>query len=400
MLIQALDDKQHCIGIYHEGKLIYDCDEFDLDAVSATWNYSPIFAQKDAVIASLLVGGKSLDEVCPGFLRHRWETINARLKAFYKSFSTAKVSLDKHCFYDLVPQRFLLEYCEVKNKITQHILNEYDKPENYDFMRNLAEFTYNIRKQKLTVDYAEIARQSHHLKTRNFLKKSKYIKPYISYNIHGTKTGRMTTYKGGFPILTLDADYRTILKPTNNYFVELDYNAAELRVLLGLNGKEQPQDDIHQWNTDNIYRGTCTREEAKKSIFAWLYNPKSKDYLSNRHYNRDEVLKKHFNGKQVKTFFDRQIEADKHHALNYLIQSTTSDLVLSRAFKIADVLKEKKSFISFTLHDSIIIDCDDSERAVIGELIDIFSETPFGAFKVNVSAGKSYGTMRRLGWIQ
>jgi hypothetical protein len=347
-----------------------------------------------------LVGGKSLDEVCPGFLRHRWETINARLKAFYKSFSTAKVSLDKHCFYDLVPQRFLLEYCEVKNKITQHILNEYDKPENYDFMRNLAEFTYNIRQQKLTVDYAEIARQSHHLKTRNFLKKSKYIKPYISYNIHGTKTGRMTTYKGGFPILTLDADYRTILKPTNNYFVELDYNAAELRVLLGLNGKEQPQDDIHQWNTDNIYRGTCTREEAKKRIFAWLYNPKSKDYLSNRHYNRDEVLKKHFNGKQVKTFFDRQIEADKHHALNYLIQSTTSDLVLSRAFKIADVLKEKKSFISFTLHDSIIIDCDDSERAVIGELIDIFSETPFGAFKVNVSAGKSYGTMRRLGWIQ
>ena len=400
MLIQALDDKQHCIGIYHEGKLIYDCDEFDLDAVSATWNYSPIFAQKDAVIASLLVGGKSLDEVCPGFLRHRWETINARLKAFYKSFSTAKVSLDRHCFYDLVPQRFLLEYCEVKNKITQHILNEYDKPENYDFMRNLAELTYNIRQQKLTVDYAEIARQSHHLKTRNFLKKSKYIKPYISYNIHGTKTGRMTTYKGGFPILTLDADYRTILKPTNNYFVELDYNAAELRVLLGLNGKEQPQDDIHQWNTDNIYRGTCTREEAKKRIFAWLYNPKSKDYLSNRHYNRDEVLKKHFNGKQVKTFFDRQIEADKHHALNYLIQSTTSDLVLSRAFKIADVLKEKKSFISFTLHDSIIIDCDDSERAVIGELIDIFSETPFGAFKVNVSAGKSYGTMRRLGWIQ
>ena len=400
MLIQALDDKQHCIGIYHDGKLIYDCDEFDLDTVSATWNYSPIFAQKNAVIASLFVKGKSLDEVCPDFLRHRWETINARLRAFYKSFSTAKVSLDKHCFYDLVPQRFLLEYCEVKNKITEHILKEYDKPENYDFMRNLAEFTYNIRQQKLTVDYAEIARESHQFKTRNFLKKSKYIKPHISYNIHGTKTGRMTTYKGGFPILTLDADYRTILKPTNDYFVELDYNAAELRVLLGLNGKEQPQDDIHQWNIDNIYRGMGTREEAKKRIFAWLYNPKSKDYLSSRYYNRDEVLKKHFNGTQVKTFFKRQIEADKHHALNYLIQSTTSDLVLSRAFKIADVLKEKKSFISFTLHDSIIIDCDDSERIIIGELIDIFSETPFGVFKVNISAGKSYGTMRRLEWIQ
>ena len=208
----------------------------------------------------------------------------------------------------------------------------------------------------------------------------------------------MTTYKGGFPILTLDADYRSILKPTNDYFVELDYNAAELRVLLGLSGEEQPQGDIHQWNIDNIYRGIGTREEAKKRIFAWLYNPKSKDYLSSRYYNREEVVKKYFNGQQVKTFFDRQIEADKHHALNYLIQSTTSDLVLSRAFKIADTLKEKKSFISFTLHDSIVIDCNDSERAIIEELINIFSTTPFGIFKVNVSAGKSYGTMRGIEW--
>ena len=396
MLAQALDDKQHCVGIYHDGKLLYNCEEFDFGAVSATWNYNPVFAQNSTLIASLFVGGKSLNEVCPDFLRHRWEAINARMRAFYKSFSTAKISLERHCFYDLVPERFLLEYCEVKNKITEHIIKTYDTPENYNFMRKLAEFAYNIRQQKLNINYVDIARESHQLKTRNFLKKSKHIKPYILYNIHGTKTGRMTTRKQSFPILTLNADYRHILKPTNDYFVELDYNAAELRVLLGLNGKEQPQDDIHQWNIDNIYRGIGTREEAKKRIFAWLYNPKSKDYLSSRYYNRDEILKKYFNGKQVKTFFNRHIEADKHHALNYLIQSTTSDLVLSRAFKVADVLKEKKSFISFTLHDSIIIDCDDSERAVLGELIDIFSETTFGVFKVNVSAGKSYGTMRRL----
>ena len=400
MFIQTLDDKKHCIGIYHDGKLIYDCDEFNFNAVSATWNYSPILAHNNALIASLFVGGKSLNEVCPDFLRHRWEAINARLRAFYKSFSTAKISLDRHCFYDLVPQRFLLEYCEVKNKITEHVIKKYDMPENYAFMRNLSELTYNIRQQKLNINYAEIARESHQLKIRNFLKKSKHIKPYISYNIYGTKTGRMTTCKRSFPILTFNADYRNILKPVNDYFVELDYNAAELRVLLGLSGKEQPQDDIHQWNIDNIYRGMGTREEAKKRIFAWLYNPKAKDYLSNRHYDRDGILQKYFNGQQVTTPYNRKIEADKHHALNYLIQSTTSDLVLSRAFKIADKLKEKKSFISFTLHDSIIIDCDDSERTVVEDLINIFSKTPFGRFKVNVGAGKSYGAMRRIEWTQ
>jgi DNA polymerase I-like protein with 3'-5' exonuclease and polymerase domains len=97
---------------------------------------------------------------------------------------------------------------------------------------------------------------------------------------------------------------------------------------------------------------------------------------------------------------NRVIQADKHHALNYLIQSTTSDIVLSRAFKIADKLKGRNSFISFTLHDSIVIDFDDEERELIGELLALFAETPLGKFQVNLSAGKSYGEMRRIEWTQ
>ena len=400
MLIQTLDNKKHCVGIYNDGKLIYDCEEFDFDAVTATWNYNPVFFENDTLIASLFVSGKSLDEVCPDFLNHRWKAINARLRAFYKSFSTAKISLDIHCFYDLVPQRFLLEYCEIKNKITQYVIDTYTKPANYDFMRNLAKFTYEIRQNRLNIDYSEIARDSHQLKVRNFIKKSKYIKPYISYNMYGTKTGRMTTRKGYFPILTLDSDYRSIIRPTNDYFVELDYNAAELRVLLGLSGKEQPTEDLHLWNLKNVFRDVGTRDQAKKRIFSWLYNPQSKDELPGRYYDRDGILRKYWNGQVVVTPMNRVIQADKHHALNYLIQSTTSDIVLSRAFKIAEKLREKNSFISFTLHDSIVIDFDDDERELVGELLALFSDTPFGKFQVNLSAGKSYGDMRRIEWIR
>jgi hypothetical protein len=400
LLIQTLDDKQHCVGIYHNGKLIYDCEEFNFDTVTATWNYNSAISQKGALVASLFAQGKTLDEVCPDFLEHRWRAISTRLRAFYKSFSTAKLNLDIHCFYDLVPQRFLLEYCEVKNKITEHVIKNYAMPANYDFMRSLAEFTYDIGQRKLNIDYSEIARDSHQLKVRNFLKKSRHIKPHIKYNMYGTKTGRMTTRKGYFPILTLDSSYRSILKPTNDYFVELDYNAAELRVLLGLSGKEQPTGDIHKWNMDNVYRGVGSRDEAKKRIFAWLYNPQSKDLLSSRYYDREGILNKYWNGHTIATPMNRTIQADKHHALNYLIQSTTSDIVLSRAFKIADKLKDKNSFISFTLHDSIVIDCEDDDRKLIGDLLELFSQTPFGKFEVNLSAGRSYGKMRRIEWIQ
>jgi len=366
--------------------------------VKSTWNYSPALDGSDAIIASLLCGGKSLTESCPDLLRYRWEGISGRLMAFYKSFATAKISLDKHCFYDLVPERFLLEYCEMKNRITKYVIDNYEIPDNYDFLRQLVKFAYDVRHQQLKIDYSELASDAHQIKARNFIKKSKYVKPYICYNMFGTKTGRLTVNKGFFPIMTLDSEFRKILKPKNDYFVEFDYNAAELRVLLGLSGNAQPEQDLHQWNADNLYHGSGSRDDAKKRIFAWLYNPQSKDHLSNRFYDRDKVLEEYWDGVRVKTPYGRQIEADRHHALNYIVQSTASDLVLSNAFAIAKSLKGKKSFISFTLHDSIVIDFDDSDRELIGGLLEQFAETPFGAFKVNLSAGKSYGEMKGIEW--
>jgi len=396
LIVQTLDDKRHCLGVYHDGKLIYECDEFDFNAITATWNYNPVFQQKPATIASLLVQNKTLTEVCPEYLKTRWETISARLRAFHKSFTTAKVSLRTNCFYDIVPERFLLEYCEIKNQITKHVIENNATPSNYDFLRELSAFAHDIKQNKLNIDYRRIARDSHKLKVKNFISKNKTTSPYVSYNIFGTKTGRLTTNKGFFPIMTLDSDYRKIVKPNNDYFVELDYNAAELRVLLALAGKEQPSDDIHQWNVDVVYGGLVTREQAKKGIFSWLYNPRAKDLLAERMYDRESVLKRYWNGQHVATPYKRLIPADRHHALNYLIQSTTSDLVLTKAMNIAETLKSRKSFISFTLHDSIVIDFADEDRELIGELISIFSETKFGTFQVNLSGGKSFGEMKRI----
>ena len=91
------------------------------------------------------------------------------------------------------------------------------------------------------------------LKVRNFIKHNKNTFPYVVYDPFKSKTGRLVT-KNSFPILTMDKNYRKILKPNNDWFIEFDFNAAELRVLLGLLGKEQPQEDLHEWNKKNVYK--------------------------------------------------------------------------------------------------------------------------------------------------
>jgi len=319
-----------------------------------------------------------------------------KLKAFLVAFGEAKLSLYDNCFYDLVPDRFLLEFCDLKNQISNYVFENCERPKNYDFLYDLHRMTEELKYQKLNIDKHALDDKLVNYKTRVFLKKLSNMDPFISYNMFGTVTGRLTTTPKSFPVLTLDKDHRDILVPNNDWFIELDFNAAELRTLLALAGRVQPTGDIHDWNVKNVYGGSLTREEAKKKVFAWLYNPKSKDRRLNEAYDRSAVVQKYFNGSQVSTFFDRRIPADDHHALNYVIQSTTSDLFLRRMLKVWDYLKDKKSKIAFSIHDSLVIDYDRSEYQLLPEIINIFSDTDFGKYKVNVTGGKSFGKMKEM----
>jgi DNA polymerase I-like protein with 3'-5' exonuclease and polymerase domains len=80
------------------------------------------------------------------------------------------------------------------------------------------------------------------------------------------------------------------------------------------------------------------------------------------------------------------------------VQSTASDIFLRQAIKICDLLKEKKSFISFMIHDSLVIDFCEGERDMILPIVQNFSRTNFGDFLANVKVGKNFGEMKELKW--
>ena len=107
------------------------------------------------------------------------------------------------------------------------------------------------------------------------------------------------------------------------------------------------------------------------------------------------MVQKYFDGSQVNTFFGRKIPTDYHRALNYIIQSTTSDLFLRRALKIHDMLSGKKSYISYMIHDSLVIDFSLEDKADLLEIINTFSDTGLGKFKANVSIGDNFGEMQQ-----
>ncbi len=388
MYFQQLDNKKECYAYFYEGAIH---ELLPSKPNARTWNYSPN-VDIDADYAYLYCGGRSLEEVCPEELKMDLELSSDKLKSFFRSFHIAKVSIHENCFFDLVPDRFLLKYFNLKNEITEHVFDNFQRPENYHFLKDLNVMTTRMSRP-LNIDFSEMRKLSHDPACRRLLKAIRDDRTSIIYNIFGTKTGRLSTSPDSFPLLTLKKELRSVIKPTNDWFVELDFNAAELRTLLSLCGKPQPTEDIHEWNRKVIYQGDITRDEAKKRVFSWLYNPDSTDYLTSRFYDREKVLEKYWDGTQIETPFGRKIKADRHHALNYIIQSTSSDLFLKSAIKIDKILKDRKSKIAFTLHDSMVIDYHEEDKALLRDIVEEFSNTPLGKWKTNISAGKSFGEM-------
>ena len=177
--------------------------------------------------------------------------------------------------------------------------------------------------------------------------------------------------------------------------MELDFNAAEIRTLIALSGKEQPETDIHSWVSQSVYDGKLPREKVKTKLFAWLYNSSASENELSKFFSR-QIFRDFYCTETniLETPYMRKIKVEERKAQNYLLQSTTSDIVLENAYKIMNILNGKQSQISFLLHDSVIIDFSRQDLPMIKELKSIFEQTRWGTFMSNCKIGKNFGTMR------
>jgi len=397
MYFQTLDDKTECVGVYKDGRLHFESFP---DELRRTWAYAGTHASSAVDYAWLWSEGLSLSEACPTEMQDELARIDRKMRAFYKSFKLAKLDFNEHCIFDLIPQDALLEFCEIKNKITRHVFENWEKPRHYDFLKNSSKLLHKIKYQQLNVDIADCKSIFTSTNNRLGLKKILNGSRTIDYNLFGTVTGRLTTNQGSFPILTMKKDFRRILKPQNDWFVSLDYNGAEVRTVLALSGHEQPSEDVHEWNIQNVFKGFTltdypTRDEAKVLFFGWLYNPDS-TVVKSTFYDRDSLLDKHYENGYIKTIFGREIEVEQRKAFNYLIQSTTSDLVIERAIEIDKMLENTKSHISHIVHDEVVIDLHNDDKPMMQDIKDTFSNNRLGKFMVNLNAGKDYYNLGEL----
>ena len=403
MLFQTLDDKTECVGIYTDNKLSFDPDGFPPE-LTQTWKYAPYLRDLDVEYISLYLEGGKIADAIPEYLKDDWEDVSNKVLAFKRSLSLAQVDTQENCFFDLVPERFLVEFCEVKNKITEYVAKNVKRPVRYNFYKHVSMMLQDLSNKKVTIDAQRVSTYLQSPKLKNHAKNILSAAPYVRYNQFGTKTGRLTTKKGSFPILTMSKEFRSAVKPQNDYFVELDFNGAEVRTLLGLLGKDQPPGDVHDFHLNEIFTKINTRDQAKVAFFAWLYGSKTAADQQEmtklaQFYEKDRLLEEYWDGTTVRTPFKKEIpDTSEHHALNYLVQSTAAELTLKQALKIEFLLRNQSfgSHIAFLIHDAIVIDMKKEDDNLLKSMVALMASTNFGKFKVNIKRGKTLGSMKDI----
>jgi hypothetical protein len=391
MIFQILDDKRDCLGLFSNGEFYYGQIK---RAFESTWDWSPHLSDDDYEYARVWCGGKTLEEACPKHLTERLEVHKKRVKNFVNAANVAKINLEDVCLFDIIPEQALNHWCQVKNEICEYVFETYTKPANHKFMIDINKLVYEISNNPVILNKNKLFNyQKADYKARSLWKNFGEKTPYISYDIYGAVTGRLTTKTNSFPILNLKKEIADVVVPKNDAFIQFDFNGAEIRTLLSLSGEPQPQEDIHEFNAKIL---KCSRAEAKKKFFAWFYNPNKKNKELAKFYKRDVVLEKHYVDGVVMTPFGRKIVADDFHSFNYLLQSASSDNCLSQAVKLNKFLNGRKSFVHSVVHDSVTIDFHGEDRDLVSHIRQIFEDTRLGEFKSSMHIGKNYKDMELI----
>lgn len=400
MLFQTLDDKAECLGIFCDNKLIFDQADFPSE-ISKTWKFSSYLRGYDVDYASLYLEGRALTEVIPEYLKDDWSDVSNQMRAFQRSLQISQVDLNYTCFYDLVPSRFLVDYCRVKNQITEYVFANHPRPLRYEFHKHVSMLLEDISNRKVNLDQRKLKSYMAVPKLKSYVT-AMNNSSCVVYNQFGTKTGRLTNRQGTFPILTLPKSLREAILPSNDYFLEIDFNGAEVRTLLGLLGKEQPEEDVHAYHLEQVFGAALTRNDAKVAFFAWLYGSSVATTTTaakrlDSFYPKQRILTDFYKDGNIVTPYGRVIEkVSDHHAINYLVQSTAAELFLKQALKVDYLLRSASSgsSVAFLIHDAIIIDMKKADDSLIDDVCSLMSSTNFGEFQINISSGKTLGDLQ------
>jgi len=224
---------------------------------------------------------------------------------------------------------------------------------------------------------------SHSLKDVNMSVRNQKV--YTSYNLYNL-TGRPTNSFNGVNFLAIpkDKQYRKSIVPSNDYFVEFDFDAYHLRLIAKLIGYKfsNPKESVHTqlakqyFSTDDVTEDQYS--ESKVISFRQLYGGVESKYKHIDFFNYlDSFVEQQWNaykrsgaivlptGRILRTTKGM----NKLKLFNYIVQNMETKENVEKINAIHDIIEDKKykSRLVLITYDSFLLDysVQDGKEALV-----------------------------------
>jgi hypothetical protein len=283
--------------------------------------------------------------------------------------TTVQIDYDRR-FYDL-------DYLNKVLPITkhyEHLENLYDKYSEY-----IKKCASNEKIDKVIEAYDYVERSPIRVKLQDFLtvnsvkNQSVFIEGdlvYGNYNLYN-QTGRPTNSFNGVNFLAIPKkeEHRKCIIPSNDYFVEFDFDAYHVRLIANELGIKLPDTSVHEYlakqylQKDNISESEY--KQSKTETFSALYgNASGKHHhvpiikaihdLSQkitRRYDSDELLELPTGVK-----IHKKCGPDSNKIFNYYVQNLETYNNVEKILQLKKLLKGKKTRLLLITYDSFLFD--------------------------------------------
>jgi hypothetical protein len=223
----------------------------------------------------------------------------------------------------------------------------------------------------------------------NSIKDGKIYSKYNLYNLTSRPTNAFNAIN--FLAFTKDNKSRSAFIPTNDVFVEFDFDGYHLRLIANKIGYELPMDvSIHTYLGQQYFeKKELTQEEyqdSKKITFRQLYNGVEHEFKRIEFFNKvaifiDDLWDTFQYQKYIELPNGRYLKGgdfNPQKLFNYYVQCLETVNNVEKLLKLKELLKDKRSKVVLVVYDSILVDFSKEDgRGMLDNIRAILQENKY-----------------------
>ena len=223
-------------------------------------------------------------------------------------------------------------------------------------------------------------------------------KIYTQYNLHNTTTRPSNTFNGtNYAALNKDNGERECYRPSNDKFVELDFQGYHPRLIGEMVGFDFPKDrNTYEYLGEIL---GVTQQEAKELTFKQLYGGVWAEYKNKPFFKEvdayiDNMWDTYQYGKSISTMNKIFIRGDeditRNKLFNYVVQSTETSTNVELLELVLNYLEDKKTKIVLYTYDAFLFDYDKEDGEIFPTIAKLLQ------YPVSVKQGNTYHGLKKI----